>query len=529
VMQLQKFTSDQSALTGRSGDLFPSDQYPKGTPRIIPDTYNAPGYPYLLAGWFYLIRPHFDQPVKDLQQSHIYAGDRWIPPLNLIFTLLTAGLIFGLGLRLFDDRVAWLGSVAFLVTDLVWQYAVTGLSTSVLMFLITAIFFCAVEIYNVSQNCFESETASFKPAWVWTILLGLLLAAACLTRLHLLILLAPLLVFFLRLPKPNSLLFPLIAFIALGCVAPWFWHMYKLTGNPLGSNTAQLIYGMDNYTGNQIWCTTSIPSYEQVFKDASQKEILGFSWHLQHAWELLGCNPMVLLFAAGALHPFRRVKALTFYWLVAGCAVALVAANNLGVTDPKPVDAWNTVVVLCPVMILVGSAFFFIMFDRLNLQVWLLSNLIVAGALFLTALPMVFTVISSNANQYYCFPPYMPPVIKLLGGLTESDEWVTCDMPWASAWYADRPSLWLPDSVSDFETLNDTICPTGILYFTPVTWAQPASNLTTGENKDWLRFVTEIKPPSDMNFPLSVSTTTGAGGPEYKIWSDRPRWQAAAP
>ncbi len=71
-------------------------------------------------------------------------------------------------------------------------------------------------------------------------------------------------------------------------------------------------------------------------------------------------------------------------------------------------------------------------------------------------------------------------MIKEFGQLAQPDEWVTTDMPWATAWYADRASLWLPDSISDFENFNDNVCPTGVILLTPVIVVKTVQNLHDG-------------------------------------------------
>jgi len=522
VMQLHDYSLNQGLLNGGANELFPAAQFPKGAPRILPDTYNAPGYPLLLAAWFSAVRPHFDQPAADIGTSHSYSPDRWIPLLNQIFLVLTMLLTFAMGRRLFDERVAWLSMVALLGTDLAWQYTVTALSTSVLMFLVTAVLFCALEIFQAGEASFEDEAISIRPAWFWSIALALVLAVACLTKLYLLVLLVPLLLIFLVMPKAHPALFIVTLLLVLGLVSPWFWHSYKVSGNPLGSNMPLLLYGEEDYKGNQIFCKTSIPSYESLFKVVSKKEALGFRWNFEHLGDLLGSNPMVLLFGASLLYAFKRRRAQIFVWLVVACGLALVAANNVCVENPDPVGPWNALVLLLPCVLVIGSAFFLILLDRLNFQVWLLNNLIVIAMLFLTAFPLALTL-TTTSGGFYSFPPYMPPVLKLLGQLAQPDEWVTSDMPWATAWYSDHASLWLPDSVTDFDNLNDSICPTGVMFFTPVTWSKPVSNLTTGEDKDWLPFALGGTAP--INFPLRVHTVTPAGGPDYTIWSDRPRWQ----
>jgi hypothetical protein len=96
-------------------------------------------------------------------------------------------------------------------------------------------------------------------------------------------------------------------------------------------------------------------------------------------------------------------------------------------------------------------------------------------------------------------------------------------MPWATAWYADRGSLWLPDSLADFQNLNENVCPTGVIMLTPISFAEPLNTFTSGEYKDWYPFITEGQLPT--GFPLNVHTKTAPGGPDYYVWSDRPRWQ----
>jgi 4-amino-4-deoxy-L-arabinose transferase-like glycosyltransferase len=535
VAQLRDFAAKEGSQTGRPRDLFPADQFPAGTPRVLPDTYNAPGYPYLLAVWFALIHPEFAEVGSAISAGHVYAGDRWIPPLNQGFMLLTALLVFALGRRLFDERVAWISLLAFLGTDLIWRYTLTGLSTSFLTFLVTGALICTLEIFSVGEACFTNEDRSFAPAWGWAGIVALMLAAACLTRLDLLVLLAPMFAALMLMPRASFFLSLVLALIVALLVTPWFVHLDAISGNPLGSNFPLVLAGQGQYAGNQIYCATSIPSYEQLFRDALEKEVLGFRWNFENVWTLLGSNPMILFFGASLLHQFKRRRTRLFHWLLVGCAVALLAGNNLGTASPAPVDPWNVLILLFPGMVVIGSAFFFILLDRLNLQIALLNNLIVTGMLGLITLPMVLTLTAPSKTNY-AFPPYMPPLIKLFGQYAQPDEWVTSDMPWATAWYADRASLWLPDSISDFQNLYDNVCPTGVLLLTPVTWSAPISTVTTGEYKDWMPFVTQGLNvtsageaaqglPLPPTFPLTVHLMTPPGSADYSIWSDKPRWQ----
>jgi hypothetical protein len=499
VAQLRDYAMTQSLRTGKPGDLFPANQYPIGTPRVIPDTYNAPAYPYLLAAWFYLIHPEFDQTPAGMNATRLYSGDRWIPLLNQVFLLLTAVLVFALGRRLFDGRVAWMSLIAFLATELVWEYSITALSTTLLMFLVTASLLCVLEIFCIGEACYDNDEVSFAPAWFWALGAGVLIGLVCLTRLHLIILLVPIFLLLMLMPRASFMLLPVMLLVVAAFVGPWFWHEDTVSGNPLGSNAPLLLYGESDYKGNEIYCTTSIPNYERLLRDATRKETYGFRYHFEHAWTRL------------------------FHWLLVACTVALIAANSLGVPDPDAMGPWNIVIVLFPCMLVIGGAIFFILLDRLNLQLWLLNNLIVTVTLVITALPLTIALTVGNDNPFpFAFPPYWPPAIKYYGQTANPDEWVTSDMPWATAWYADRASLWLPDSITDFQNLHDNVCPTGIIVLTRISLESPLSTFATGEYKNWLTFIIGL--PAPDSFPLPVHSTTPPGGPDISVWSDRPRW-----
>jgi hypothetical protein len=506
--------SPDAAVTPK---LFPRDKFPIGTPRLLPDTYNAPGYPMLLAGWFALLRPDFGMTPAAISAAHMYPGDRVIPWLNQIFLLLTAGLVFLMGRRLFDLRVAWMALIGYLVSDLVWQYSITGLSTSFLMFLVTTALLIATEIFSAGEVDPESGETASPHGWIWALVLGVVLGAACLTRLNVLVLLVPIGGFLCFVPRANLLFIPLVAVIVLAMVAPWFWHMTSVSGNPLGSTAELLELSPDETPGNEVYTQLETPKDLQLFKNVSKKELAGFLWHFNHAWELLGSSPLVLLFAASLLYHFRRPRVQALRWLVAASAILLIAVNNFGLVAPGPVSAWNVVIVLFPAMTVVGSAFFFILLDRLELGVPLLNRAVAVIVLVITAFPLLLTLLKTGGYGSYNYPPYAPFYIKFLGQAVHSDDWVTTDMPWAIAWYADRPSLWLPDTVDEFDRISVDYCSSGMLLLTPVILSEPVSNLTSGGDKDWFPFIYGTTAPT--GFPLSTRVSIPNSGLAYIVWT----------
>jgi hypothetical protein len=127
-------------------------------------------------------------------------------------------------------------------------------------------------------------------------------------------------------------------------------------------------------------------------------------------------------------------------------------------------------------------------------------------------------VFSGASYAYYNYPPYLPPYLSFVSRLAPPDQWVATDMPWATAWYGDRASLWLPETLADFTKINDDICESDFILFTPVTLSKPMTNLTSGEQKEWLPIVLGFHIPED--FPLHHVAKLPAGGPEYTIVSN---------
>ena len=68
-------------------------------------------------------------------------------------------------------------------------------------------------------------------------------------------------------------------------------------------------------------------------------------------------------------------------------------------------------------------------------------------------------------------------------------ELTASDMPWAIAWYADRRSVWIPDTVQNFSELSDYKTlggPISALYLTPISGSNNKyGDILKGEYKDW--------------------------------------------
>jgi hypothetical protein len=149
-------------------------------------------------------------------------------------------------------------------------------------------------------------------------------------------------------------------------------------------------------------------------------------------------------------------------------------------------------------------------------------------------LPMAFALLSRTSPVAY--PPYHPLLIQQTTAWMEPDELMMSDVPWAVAWYGDRPCVWLtlnavpdpnnPYSREHFFAINDFYRPIHGLYLTQKTtdsrfvtdWILPGEYSWGGFLVD-----TILKNQVPATFPLRYMPTGYL--PEQVFLSDWQRWR----
>jgi hypothetical protein len=128
------------------------------------------------------------------------------------------------------------------------------------------------------------------------------------------------------------------------------------------------------------------------------------------------------------------------------------------------------------------------------------------------------------------WPPYMPPLIAVLNDWMKPNEVTASDMPWAIAWYADRPGLWVPDTVknfTDFGDYNVLGAPLNGLYLTPISGTDNTyRDIVKGEYSDWAAIIQHTT--VTQRFPLKWATAGLGPGNECIFLSDHDREHASA-
>ncbi|MPN48595.1 hypothetical protein SDC9_196205 [bioreactor metagenome] len=105
------------------------------------------------------------------------------------------------------------------------------------------------------------------------------------------------------------------------------------------------------------------------------------------------------------------------------------------------------------------------------------------------------------------------------------------DVPWATAWYGQRQSVWTTQTISDFFKINDTWKPIQALYLSPVTLdSKFASSFVNGSEKVWANTFTQAIFGADLRqreWPRRISLQFTEG--DKKLVMPLSYWQSGWP
>ena len=478
----------------------------------FPDTYNAPLNPLINAFPLWLVKNTWPMTTK----NYVYTSDRVIASVALIFFLLSVGVNFCVAKRLFDRRLALLGMGLILLADVFWKFSLSGLPQMLMLLIFSGCTYGLVRALEARQ-----EERNPLP---WIILVGFLFGLLALTHGLTVWIFFGALIFvgILFRPVGRDALVMLAVFTIV--YSPWMVRNYKVCGSSFGIAPYSALFQIRG-TETSIM-RSMVVNFSDVNPTTFRNKIQG-QWLNQtgNLFNFLGKSIVAPIFFLSLLHLFRMPVPGVFRWgvlLMWLMAVGGMCVFGLG-GDPGEVQSNDLHVLFIPLMIFYGLAMILVLWTRLEVRVQLLHVAFLVLIFILSALPLVNSLISPAQGRFQ-WPPYIPPVISLLNSWTNQEEIIASDMPWAVAWYADRKSLWLPSSVTDFFALDDYHQLGGRivgLHLTPVSGDQPfISGIINGEYKDWAPFITRNF-NALKDFPLRESTRLPG---DSIFYGDRDRW-----
>lgn len=479
----------------------------------LPDISNAPVYPAVLSLIFRSIKVNFEPTAAELGKAQIYAPERLIVLFNQFCIFLTAVVLYFWSWRMFDDRVAFISTLAFVGCDLMWQFALSGLSTCWILLLMTTLGLVLHEVLMAEEE--DRQLA----VWGWTLGSAVLLVLIILSKLSLAWLIFPyaalLLVSLRRMVFP-----PLVALliVVLG-VTPWFVRNYQVCGNPFGTGIAKVAeFGT---VKEAVGDRTFLQGNGWPVKRALHKTYEGFGHALGNFFSLMGSSAVILLALAAFMHRFKRHRVQYMRWYLLGSGLAVVFGASLLRADPGAVDEENNLILIFPGLAAVGTAFFYVLLDRLDIGLQIVRYIVVTFFLVICTVPMVIALLPPGPGQYR-YPPYFPPMIRYISQLLGPKELMVSDIPAATAWYGGRVSLWMPTTLKEFYQINDSIQWASGMLITPESWDNSLYKIDKGSSQDWAPILRRQGLPT--GFPLTSYTPMPPLDNEYLFFSDRRRW-----
>ena len=449
-----------------------------------------------------------------------YAYDRMIAGLQVLFFLLAVLINYYTARRLFDDRLAAFAACMMLVCQRFWDYAMCGLPQMLMLFLFSA----------AAHTLVRAIEARYlrKPTLAWLSATAALFGLLALTHALTIWMFAGALLYVALSFRPLGRGAAVMAVIFMAMYTPWMIRNYQVCGSPVGLGWYSGLHGLRG-TESQLMRSMEVSLAglsPLTFREKVQVNTVDQMLSLTSA---LGASMMAVIFFVALLHIFKRPETASFRWaLLAMWLCAVFGMAVFGVPEGIGGIAANDLHVLfIPLMLCYGLGFVLVLWTRFEVNIKLARLAFMSLLFFVTSLPFIESTLQMLAGPriQIAWPPYVAHYIAIMGTWTTENEIITSDMPWAVAWYAERKSLWLPETIQDFVTLNDYKQLNGAivgLYLTPVSGYKGFINeIINGEYKAWAPFIT--RNVSTRDFPLKVSTLM-PWGDQCTFYSDRDRW-----
>lgn len=420
--------------------------------RSLRDSYNGPLGPIVSGVFLQIARPQYV-----VGSDQVYGADRIIAATGTVFFLGGIAVVGLLARRLLDQKMAIATVFCVLVCALWWDFARSGLPHGLAMF-------CFAAALWLLHSAIVSWHAKGIPLG-YLVGSAVAFAALALAIPHALGIGLGALAFVcweFRKRWLNPLFFGLTMLTVL---LPWFFWNLWTDGSIFGASSFDLVTaigGADATPGDRVmrdFGITELPDAAWV-----SKVLGGAVFHTTHFWAYLGGSVAAPLFLLALLHPFRRRETRIFRWAIVAMWIgAGLGMSLVGITD-QPMDDQQLHILFMPIATAYGLAFLAIIWTQVaapRVAHPKLKHAYLVVVVGLSALPMLSTlperIILGAASQNDLLPTssYDPAAIATINHWTSDDQLIFTDVPWAVAWYADRPAAMLPLNEEQFRAMEN--------------------------------------------------------------------------
>lgn len=421
----------------------------------FPDTYNAPLHTGVIAIALKLTHfDRFDSMRMDSEVSNIYGGDRVVAATSMVFFVISLFLAYFLFSHLFDEV---LGStvVAFMgLSQLMLQFAVSGLAQPMMMtFLLASAIACVSALSAQRRHRMVSAILLNLVAFLFLALLALSNSLGAWILLGYIVFSA----FWFR-PIGLHAVFGFIVF-ALGFALPEYYHLL-----PMGGSVTKFLHSVYSCFGSD--------NYELLMRSSSDAAVpfsnsmfflraLGYLFdQLPHIHAYMGGIIATPFFLLALFNRYKSDSAEGLKWAVFIMWLGACAGMTCFGQGEAKLGNDQMFIIFAPFFAAYGTALVFNFLARLKLgtefyavrALAIFFLLLISAGAFMFKLPqeLGFSILTS-ARGIPQYPPYYPPALNgKLYDMTNKDDIIVTDQPWAVAWYADRKALWLPRTIDTY-------------------------------------------------------------------------------
>lgn len=420
----------------------------------LPDTYNAPLHTRVLALALKITGyDRFENKRMDAEVSNIYGGDRVVAATSMLFFLISLVLAYFLFSSLFDEV---LGStvVAFMgLSQLMLQFAVSGLAQPMLMsLLLTAAFFiCRAVKQNDRSSLFMTL---LNNAVVFSLLVLLALGHSIGTWV-----LLGYIIFSAFWFRPIGLHAVVgTFFLFIGVCLPEY-----LQAVPMGGVVTKFLHSIYSAFGSdnlELLLRSSSDAAVPFSNSMFFLRALGYLFDmLSNVYTYMGGIVVTFFFLLALFNRYKRRETEGLKWAIFLMWLCVCGGMTcFGQSGEK--NSSQLFIIFAPFFAAYGTSLVFNALGRLQLgtdfaaarALTIFFLILVSSGSFMFKLPqeLGFSILTS-ARGIPQYPPYYPAALNgKLYDMTNKDDIIVTDQPWAVAWYTDRKALWLPRTIDTY-------------------------------------------------------------------------------
>jgi 4-amino-4-deoxy-L-arabinose transferase-like glycosyltransferase len=496
----------------------------------------------------------FEYKITDTNEFSRFQPEVLIACFNQALFFGAAFLVFCLARKLFDTGVAWVTALVFLGSNLFWRFSVSGLPTIFLVVIFLGVVWSLVLLVqgvegSVPTTALPQATAPTEPELAekkypvrWSIALagmaGALVGLGGLTLYSFGALMLPIVAFLLLyFPRRRG---PLVAAAVISfflLMGPWLARNYSLSGTLYGTGGYSVYQETQHFKGNRLERSLSLDLSKVKMMQIVYKVVENLGDTVSNQLPKMGGSWVSGFFLVGLLLQFRSstLSRLRFFLLSSMAVLVIVQAltrTHLSTESPE-VNSENLLVILAPIVFMFGVGMFFVLLDQLTLPFAQARYLVIGAFVLVANLPLLLTLMPPRTPPVV-YPPYYPPFIQRPCRWMEKRELLMSDMPWATAWYGNRQSMWLTlrspfNKTNDFFLVNDYLKPVNALLLTPLSMDGRFESEMLKGDESWGNFIVGSLSTRTVPAGFPLRCVDKDYWPHHYLLMDRERWNNPSP